>query len=104
MVDSIDYNYEYEFTTRLLILVHKLQNSDMPIFIMPLLYGSPIDRSLQAQAAAIGDVQHSAPYKGMMVTLCPLPHYKLGMTATNYHEEKQMIHTVGVCLAAHLTT
>ena len=102
-VDSVDYCYEYEITTRLLILVHKLQNSSMPIFIMPHFYGSPPMKSQQAQAAAVAVENVQRLYKGMLVTLCPVPHYKAGMTATHYHEMKQETRTAGDCLTAHLT-
>lgn len=103
-MDSDDYAYEFDITARLLVLTHKLGESELPLLILPRFEGNMLERQHQIRAAATAIANVQSLYKGMIITICPIAIYKSGMTADDYMEEKRLSRSSGDCLTAQLTS
>lgn len=99
---SKSYAYEYELTSQLLKLLHKIDGSQIPVFIVPHFSGSLTVRSNQAQASATAITNAQALYCGALITLCPVTTYSAHTPMASYLEEKKLNRIVGDMLTAHL--
>ncbi len=101
-LDSENYSYEFEFTTRILILLNKIGKTDLPIILMPRFRGTSAEQATQARVVATALAKLQALYDGMLIAICPFATYQEGMDTTEYLEEKKISRVTGDFLTAHL--
>ena len=103
-IDSPDYGYEYDMMSRLLILLHKLGKSDLPLLVVPHFSGTSYERKSQAQAAATAISHAQTLYPGIIVAICPVATYQSFSPLASYMDDKMIARTTGDCLTAQLAS